>query len=666
MWFIRFKQAVAGIFIAWSIAVLVQGISRVYLFLNYATPEIFDNNGSDIARMFWYGVRYDIRGATYLFALLFIFIFISVFTKFSFKIYEKAFPCLAAFFTVIAVWFSLVNVFFYKTFGRSIDVFIFGIIEDGTKAVLLTIWKDYPVIPFVLTIIAAYFLLFKFYRFLMIFLSARFTRQHRLAVSIISVLLVIAIFALCMRGSLGTYPLRRNNSQVSEIILINQLTPGPLIALDWAYKDYKNSTKFPVATDESGAKILSGIFGVPTEPTLNAFIKTTANIPAPAKENPPHVVLAVMESMGYHLLGFDSQENDIYGLLRKHWNEDYVFRRFISEGNGTMDSLVRLLIRSYSAQISTSKAQTLDFTSNMLKPYIDNGYKVVFVTSGSGSWRNINYFIPHIGADEFVEQNTLIKLDPKAKAAPWGLPDEYMFEYMKKRIEQAEKYAERLLLICLSTTLHPPYKVPESYKAPEYNFPQEVYNKLEALGDNQSINAALGTYRYTNDLLGDFMDWLKSSSIKDHILVAVTGDHNIRSIDHSSPNDTVIARAVPFYLYIPEEYREYVHFDPAVSSSHKDIWPTLYNLSLPDTDFFNTGCNLLAEDKSSPFCFGYNSDVSIDSKGAYFNNSFREWEEPENISNLILSSKSNQQENPYELYPEMLEWLFNRQVHGGK
>ena len=39
---------------------------------------------------------------------------------------------------------TVISVFYYATFARSIDVFVFGLIDEDTSAVLGTVWQGYP------------------------------------------------------------------------------------------------------------------------------------------------------------------------------------------------------------------------------------------------------------------------------------------------------------------------------------------------------------------------------------------------------------------------------------------------------------------------------------------------------------------------------------------
>ena len=90
----------------------------------------------------------------------------------------------------------------------------------------------------------------------------------------------------------------------------------------------------------------------------------------------------------------------------------------------------------------------------------------------------------------------------------------------------------------------------------------------------------LGTLRYANDQLGGFITRVKASPAGLRTIIAATGDHNILGVDYQDPDDAALARAVPFYVYAPPAYRANAVYDRERIGSHKDIMPTLYQLSL--------------------------------------------------------------------------------------
>lgn len=42
--------------------------------------------------------------------------------------------------------FTIVNFYYFRTYNNKIDVFIFGLKDDDTLAVLTILWQDYPIL----------------------------------------------------------------------------------------------------------------------------------------------------------------------------------------------------------------------------------------------------------------------------------------------------------------------------------------------------------------------------------------------------------------------------------------------------------------------------------------------------------------------------------------
>ena len=63
--------------------------------------------------------------------------------------------------------------------------------------------------------------------------------------------------------------------------------------------------------------------------------------------NKPNVIFCLMESMGQNMLTYDHlPETDLLGNLRKHFEKDFIFRRFISEDIHTIQSFSALFFIS--------------------------------------------------------------------------------------------------------------------------------------------------------------------------------------------------------------------------------------------------------------------------------------------------------------------------------
>lgn len=88
------------------------------------------------------------------------------------------------------------------------------------------------------------------------------------------------------------------------------------------------------------------------------------------------------------------------------------------------------------------------------------------------------------------------------------------------------------------------------------------------------------------------------------------------SIDYNTQK--ALAFGVPFYLYIPKKLQNNIYYNKYRIGSHKDIFPTLYDLSLSEVKYLSLGGrNLLAKINDERLEFGFNEAVWIDKYGIY-------------------------------------------------
>lgn len=221
----------------------------------------------------------------------------------------------------------------------------------------------------------------------------------------------------------------------------------------------------------------------------------------------------------------------------------------------------------------------------------------------------------------------------------------------------------------MSTTHHPPYKTPDGYQKTQIVLNDAEKQRLSNLATGATLDEVMQTLRYTNDQLGQFISWVKSQPLGARTIIAATGDHNIRGIGYPDTRERVLGHGVPFYLYVPQAYRQQSHFDAARVGSHKDIWPTLYQLSLSDTPYYKTGCNLLAEHLDDTWCQGYNPEAIITPQGAYLltdKGEYRPWASDKGLllgEPQAMTPEQQKQFNRWSGFTDLLLWQLNRQVH---
>ena len=168
----------------------------------------------------------------------------------------------------------------------------------------------------------------------------------------------------------------------------------------------------------------------------------------------------------------------------------------------------------------------------------------------------------------------------------------------------------------------------------------------------------MSAYKYANNAFGEYLNNIKNSKFKDNIIVAASGDHANREYKFDYKNEIAFGISVPFYLYIPQTLQNNIYYDKDRIGSHKDIFPTLYNLSLNETKYLNIGGkNMLSKPSDERFEFAMHINVWADSDGIYpnFNNSKYKFQNSQTLKNSDEAFKpSDDKAKFHKLYEDYI------------
>ncbi|MFP3711392.1 LTA synthase family protein, partial [Paraburkholderia sp. SIMBA_009] len=73
--------------------------------------------------------------------------------------------------------------------------------------------------------------------------------------SALRMLLILGVTVLACRGSLGTFPLNKDDPGISSLRLLNDIAPNGISAFFWALSERDNDKRFTNVTDEEGARL---------------------------------------------------------------------------------------------------------------------------------------------------------------------------------------------------------------------------------------------------------------------------------------------------------------------------------------------------------------------------------------------------------------------------
>src|SRR5574344_1318948 len=202
------------------------------------------------------------------------------------------------------------------------------------------------------------------------------------------------------------YPLGKMIPNVSINEYINKMSQNGVKAFITAYDvrnkfkkskiDYIKETGFENNIAEA-FKIHKKSSNIDEQNLLNNITYTTKKM----DNNYYNVVVIMVESFGMPILKYQSEEIDIMGNLKKHFEKDILFTNIISEGDGTISSLEALLLnipyRPNSFPFSQSDYAQTSFSFTPAFLYNNEGYNTSFIYGGDSTWRDLGKFVKYQG-----------------------------------------------------------------------------------------------------------------------------------------------------------------------------------------------------------------------------------------------------------------------------
>lgn len=498
------------------------------------------------------------------------------------------------------VLLSVCEHFYYAFYKTRFDPIVFGMFEDDTGAILQTVWKDYPVVPGLLGLLLTAALLGWWVPRAGGWLGLHWPRGSVGWRRAGLLLLQCVLLVLLARGSVGTFPLVRRDVTVSADPFVNALVLNAPLTLYRAARQRAREA-------DLGDDPLSGVHrlgftslqqaaqaaGLPSgEPgqVRAALFPAAPGSPRPLSES-PHVVLGLLESFGQDLLYTDGPGNDMLGRLRGELAYGHRFDNFIAGQNGTHPELENLLLGSPITPLAVGRNARISFDTSAALPFKRAGYRTVFLYGGGSDWRELGTALTHQGFERVHDARDIRQRFPEATGTEWGIYDAWLFRYAQDLLAKADADGERLFLVLLTTSNHPPFELDTPHRA----LPLDLHALgPRALEDEDELQRMLRTYQYQADQFGGFLQALRESPVGERTLIAAAGDHNLRTHYHYDlPAEQADVDRVFAWLRVPPAFSPPgAGPDTRAFAGHADLVPTLVSLALPGQSYFATGRNL--------------------------------------------------------------------------
>lgn len=560
----------------WLLGIVLLQFFRAVLLLSFR-HRIAETSGlMDIATAFVVGLRFDVQAAAWFAAPSFLLsVACLLFAKEIWAERVRRVGLLTLISACVVV--GGVDLGYFHEFHDQFNHYAFGVLYDDFSAVLVTIWKQHPVIWELLGIGVAITALHRVGRrlvtreWLCVEQAERLTRTWPRRVALLS--LSVLILFCSLRGALRSRPVQLKDAAVTQDQVLNKMVLNPFSAARYAIVGQlklASKTGLELYLPDRDVRHAAQTVAQRNEPlgSVDDALRRVAQ--GPRGTPPKHVFFILMESYDawptlerYQSLGLSERLMDL-------GRRGIFTRKFLSASSGTMTTFASMLTGLADAGVTTNYQPLArkPFPSSIVPIFQQLGLRTRMFLGGFFSWQRSDGFCLEQG---FQELYAAPHIAQKLSANEWGPDDRELFDFVLRAVNPDTPSFNFIV----TSSFHPPFSVDVYGRG----FPhREVPDDLKSISNaDHEYLRMLGHLWYADQMLGEFVE--SAERKYPGSLFVITGDHTSRKFLNGHP--TLYERmAVPLVLYGPDVLKGIVVPDDLVGSHH-DIMPTVFGLLAP-------------------------------------------------------------------------------------
>ncbi|MCB0409183.1 MAG: sulfatase-like hydrolase/transferase [Flavobacteriales bacterium] len=420
--------------------------------------------------------------------------------------------------------------------------------------------------------------------------SESFNRTSSILISV----LVLGIVFLGIRGRFESKsPIRVGTAYFSNYAFINQAGLNPVFTFLRSYLDAQKNKEQTIHILDNQIAIQN------TQNYLNTNgIDSISPIarqitPDSINQNPPNVVLVIMESMSANKMGRYGNPDNLTPFLDSIANQGICFDNIYSAGthtfNGIYSTIFSMPALFTKHPMKGVEIPKLNGIGTVLKQH---GYSTSYFTTHDDQFDNVGGFLKGNDFELIISQQNY----PSEKVeSTLGVPDDYMFEFAINEINQLHQKQKPFLSVMMTASDHGPYTIPE-YFTPKQ--PDDVKKQI---------------VEYADWSIRKFIDLAKKQTWFENTIFAFIADHGaFMDADYDVP---LSYNHVPFIIYAPQLITQ--HQQLQNYGGQIDVFPTLMHLvGLP---YINNTLGIDLLNGNRPFMYFCNDDkMGVINKEYYY------------------------------------------------
>ncbi|MHB0756468.1 LTA synthase family protein [Polaribacter sp. M15] len=533
-------------------------------------------------KTFVYGLRLDAAFAGYLSVIPFLLIIFSIFIN------NKIIPKIIQWYTIVLIIFItlllLIDAGLYQAWGVRLDTSLLTYLN--TPELMIASTSAFQLISGLL----GWFFIFSI--FIVLFNKFYFKNYKNIKsgtwLEVPFFLLLTAVLIIPIRGGLQTIPVNQSNVYFSNKMFANHA------AINFVWNFFNTLTH---KTDGTNPYVYFD------DITASNIIKKTKNkllttdIDSVLTKDKPNVILILWESLSAKVVGSLGGEPNVTPNLNKLSMEGILFTNFYANGDRTDKGIPAVLSGYYPQPVKRimrmpNKTRSLPMLPKKMK---DLGYETWFYYGGDLNFGNMNTYLRNAGIENFVDGSAFNAKDWNSK---WGAYDDVFMKRFAKDLSKTQK--EPFFKIALTLSSHEPYEIKGEY----------------VFGDDTHDNLFRSAHHYTDQVIGDFIDFAKKQPWYNNTLIVIMADHGNRLPIHKGPYDSPKKFQIPM-LWLGGAVNQNIKKIPFISSQ-VDFSYTLLDLLNGDKKDFIFGKNIFNASSDNYAHYVFNKGYGILNKNGTF------------------------------------------------
>lgn len=454
---------------------------------------------SEVAQVFFHGLKMDLSAAAYLSLLPGVMLALSFFfPAVAFRVI-RIYTCVALPLVTLIV---LGDMSLYPAWESRIDQQVFPYLSDP-----LAVFRSVSVPQLLLSVLAwltiSALFLFLFFKS---FCLSRATSRSRHAVTFsFLTLLLTTLLILPMRGGIDTAPLNFSSVYFSEKPYANHAAYNSFWCFFRAltHNDYSRNPFHYSSPDEALDVLMRRAAQSLPADSLPVHVRA-------ADGKPVNVILVILESFSDRVIQSLNGMDGLTPSIDRMVAEGIAFTNCYATGSRS-DRGLSALLAQYPA-LSGGASSILGFPDKMRHAdylpalFKRNGYDVAFHYGGDLDFYNTKMMLIQSGVDHVFSRSDFPA--SVAMMSKWGAPDEYLYSEFADFVLTPR--TQPLFAVVYNISTHEPFDLPPHSPLAHADTESQRY---------------LNAVTYCDSCLGAFVDRLRRSPSWAHTLLIVTADH---------------------------------------------------------------------------------------------------------------------------------------------